>query len=90
MGLQPADCANPDSDGHLTIEAKRSRFTRALMTSNVLRERATVHCVRRGSFRTRAKSRTRDAVTLKLIAADKLHVVTEDGHTYHRCRDRRK
>ena len=32
--------------------------------------------------------RTRDSLTLKLVAPDQLHVVTggPEGHTYHRCK----
>jgi hypothetical protein len=84
--FEPADCANPDSDGLLTIGAKTVLFyASGYDIKRVVRKRD-------GSLRASGfvsnegeEGRTRDALTLKLIAPDKLYVVTEDGHTYHRC-----
>jgi hypothetical protein len=83
---EPADCANLDSDGHLTIDAKTVAFyASGYDVKWVVRKRD-------GSLRASGlvsnegeQGLTRDALTLKLIAPDKLHVVTEDGHTYYRC-----
>jgi hypothetical protein len=84
--FEPTDCANPDSDGLLTIDAKTVLF----YASGYEIKRV----VRRpdGSMRVSGlvsnegeEGRSRGAITLKLIARDKLHVGNGDGHTYHRC-----
>jgi hypothetical protein len=83
---EPADCINPDGDGHLTIDAKTVAFyASAYDVKRVERKRDGWLRVSGLVSNEGEEGRTRDALTLKLIAPDKLYVVTEDGHTYHRC-----
>ena len=86
---EASDCAHPGSDGLLTIEDRSIQFfASAYEVTRVLR---------RGDGALRASGlrsdegeagRTRDAVDLKLIAPDRLHVIGNDpaGHVYHRCK----
>ena len=86
---EPEDCGKADSDGHLTIEAKSVMFYASGYDVQNVVQRSD------GSWRVsglRAEEgevgRTRDSLTLKLVAPDQLHVVTgsPEGHTYHRCK----
>ena len=86
---EPEDCDKPESDGHLTIEAKSVMFYASGYDVQNVVQRSD------GSWRVsglRAEEgetgRTRDSLTLKLVAPDQLHVVTgsPEGHTYHRCK----
>jgi hypothetical protein len=82
----PADCANPDSDGRLAIAARTVSFYAAgYDITRVVRRRD-------GSLRASGLvsnegevGRTRDSITLKLMAPGQLRVGTEDPHIYRRC-----
>ena len=83
---EPGDCANPDRDGRLAIAARTVSFYAAgYDITRVVRKpdgslRASGLVSNEGE-----PGRTRDSITLKLIAPDKLRVGTEDAHIYHRC-----
>lgn len=86
---EPPDCDNPDSDGHLTLEARTVLFFASGYDIERVVQRPD------GSWRAsgfRAEEgeagRTRDFLTLKLVGPDQLRVVTggSSGHVYHRCK----
>lgn len=86
---EPADCDNPDSDGHLTIEGRTVLFFASGYDIERIMQR-TDGSWRASGFRAEEgeAGRTRDSLTLKLVGPDQLRVVTGglDGHVYHRCK----
>ncbi|ARQ01218.1 hypothetical protein [Pseudorhodoplanes sinuspersici] len=86
---EPADCGNPDSDGHLTIEAKTVLFFASGYDIKRIVQRPDGSWRASGSRSDEGEAgRTRDSLTLKLVAPDQLHVITggPEGHVYHRCK----
>ncbi len=86
---EAGDCAHLDSDGLLTIEDRSIQFfASGYEITRVTRGRN--GSVRASGLRSDEgeAGRTRDAVDLKLIAPDRLHVIGSDpaGHVYHRCK----
>ena len=86
---EPADCDVPDSDGHLTIQARSVLFFSSGYDIERVVQRSD------GSWRASGlrsdegeAGRTRGSLSLKLVARDRLHVVTlsPEGHIYHRCK----
>ena len=85
---EPGDCGNPDSDGLLTIAGRAVDFyASGYQLSRVVRRAdGSVRAFGLRSDEGEA-GRTPDDLTLKLLAPDRLRVVTNspDGHIYHRC-----
>jgi hypothetical protein len=89
-GYEASDCERRDSDGLLTIEDRAILFFAS--GYDIIR------LVRRRDGSLRASGlrseegeagRTRDAVTVKLLTPERLHVATRYSvrHVYHRCRN---
>jgi hypothetical protein len=86
---EPDDCSNPDSDGLLTIGGRAvDFFASAYDVTGIVRRPG--GAVRAFGLRSDEgeDGRKPDDLTLRLLAPDRLHVVTNspEGHIYHRCK----
>jgi hypothetical protein len=88
-GVEPADCKDEDSDGRLTVEAKRVASFAAVFKLGEIRKQPD------GSLKAAAarfdegeQRRPRASLELKLLAPDKLHVKSDRNETitYSRCK----
>lgn len=84
-GHEPADCANDDSDGRLTIEPKMVLFfATGYDVTRVARRKDGTLKISGFVAEEGEAGRTRGRLTLKLLAPDRLQV--DGGHVYHRCK----
>jgi hypothetical protein len=88
---EPGDCGNPDSDGLMAVARRSVDFYASAYHLSRVARRAD-GSIRAFGLRSDQgeEGRTPDDLTLKLLAPDRLRVVTNspDGHIYHRCKDR--
>ena len=82
--FEPADCANPRSDGLLKIEPKAVRFfASGYDIKRVVRRPDGTLYVSGLVSNEGEQGRSRGSLTLKQMAPDKLRTL---DHIYHRCR----